>query len=244
MSILVLLLLSLPATLIAFGETRFTGVVTDSAGTPIANAMVLIQWDSAGSTVGVTDNIVIKQDLVTRTDAVGTFSLELPPGFYDVFATAPAFTPTCRKVRIQAGKVEEIKFRMDAEPLYTAEMGNRVEALPPDSHFAPISKFVPPSYPPLARQAGISGQATITLEVNREGVITATRVESSTHPMFAQEAKRCVEKWSFVTDSRQRRLSVTFYFGFTGAPVEMNPKTTVTVDSATSSVRVYLTSNP
>ena len=64
---------------------------------------------------------------------------------------------------------------MDAEPLYTAEMGNRVEPLPPDSHLAPSSNFVPPSYPPLARQAGISGQATITLEVNREGVVTATR---------------------------------------------------------------------
>ena len=51
-------------------------------------------------------------------------------------------------------------------------------------------------------------------EVNREGVITATHGESSTDPLFEQDAKRCVEKWTFVPDSRQRRLSVTFYFGF------------------------------
>jgi hypothetical protein len=62
---------------------------------------------------------------------LGTFSVDLPPGFYDVFAAAPAFTPVCRKVRIVTGEATRIAFRMNADPLYTAEMGSRIETIPP-----------------------------------------------------------------------------------------------------------------
>ena len=133
---------------------------------------------------------------------------------------------------------------MDADQLYTAEMGNRVEILASSLKPARFSQFTPPLYPSLARQAGIAGQATLVLEVNRGGAIGAIREASSTHPLLAQEAKRAVEKWSFVPDSREQRLSVTVYFGFAGAPVDSHPKARVTVDFAASSIRVYVTSNP
>ena len=123
---LVLLMLIAVIPVIAYGETQFKGTVRDSSGGPISGAMVLIHWDSAGSTVGLSDNIGIAADLTVHTDEDGTFSITLPPGFYDVFAAARAFTPTCRKIRTKGSEAVEIELRMNADPLYTAEMGNRV----------------------------------------------------------------------------------------------------------------------
>lgn len=86
---------------------------------------------SAGSTAGLKDNVGLKADLTVHVTEDGTFRVDLPPGFYDVFAATPAFTPVCRKIRIKPGKSVDIVLRMDADPLYTAEVGNRVDALHP-----------------------------------------------------------------------------------------------------------------
>jgi hypothetical protein len=104
---------------IAFGDTPFKGSVTDSSDTPISAAMVLIHWDSAGSTAGLTTNVGIKEDLVIRTNGDG------------IFVAAKAFSPTCRKIRMKRGDGLEVTLRMNADPLYTAEMGNGVEPIPP-----------------------------------------------------------------------------------------------------------------
>ncbi len=112
-------------------QTRLKGIVTDAPGAAIANAMVLIHWDSDGSTVGLASNVGIKEDLVMRTKADGTFEVDLPPGFYDIFTSAMAFSPACRKVRMKGSETQEIKLRLKPDALYTAEMGNRVKAAPP-----------------------------------------------------------------------------------------------------------------
>jgi Carboxypeptidase regulatory-like domain len=130
MRVLALLLLSLPEVSVALAGTQFNGTVTDSSQTPIANAMILIHWDSAGSTVGVTDNIGIKDNIILQTQENGTFSLDLPPGWYDVFAAASAFTPTSLKIRIKEGGAQNIKLRLKVDPLYGAEMGKRIQAAP------------------------------------------------------------------------------------------------------------------
>jgi hypothetical protein len=70
-------------------------------------------------------------DLVIRTKGDGTFKVDLPPGFYDVFVAGMAFSPTCRKIRVKPGEGLEVTLRMNADPLYTAEMGSRIEAIPP-----------------------------------------------------------------------------------------------------------------
>ena len=90
----------------------------------------MIHWDSAGSSVSLKSNAGIKADLSIRTTNDGTFSVDLPPGFYDVFAAAPSVAPVCRRVRIKPSAALHTTFRMTADPLYTAEMGNRVEAVP------------------------------------------------------------------------------------------------------------------
>jgi hypothetical protein len=119
---------ALTATL-AFGET-FKGTVKDSSDTPISGAMVLVHWDSAGSTVGLADNVGIRADLTIHAKDDGSFNVDLPPGFYDVFTAARAFTPTCRKVRIKPGNAVSVVLRMSADPLYTAEMGDRFDTAP------------------------------------------------------------------------------------------------------------------
>src|SRR5437870_814780 len=96
---LLLFMLTVMTPAIAFGDTQFKGTVKDPSGAPISGAMVFIHWDSAGSKVGVSDNLGIRADLAIRTKEDGTFNTDLPPGFYDVFVAAPAFTPTCRKIR-------------------------------------------------------------------------------------------------------------------------------------------------
>jgi TonB family protein len=109
---------------------------------------------------------------------------------------------------------------------------------------AQIAHFVSPSYPPLARQAGISGQARVGLILGRDGAVTATSEESSTHPLLGEEVKRSVEHWVFAAAERQRKISVIVYFGFAGEPRDIDPNTTVTADFDESLVRVYVTTSP
>jgi hypothetical protein len=110
----------------AFGETKVTSTVTDESGAAISGAMILIHWDSAGSTVGLNTNVGIKKDLVLTTDARGNFSVELPPGFYDLFVSAMAFTPACRKIRLKGAATSEVRFRLAVDPKVTQELGDRI----------------------------------------------------------------------------------------------------------------------
>jgi hypothetical protein len=93
------------------------------------------------------------------------------------------------------------------------------------------------------RQAGIAGQATFTVQVTPEGKIAVSEA-SAANPLLVEEGKRCIETWSFTGVTRERKVSVTIYFGFTGTPVETNPKSTVTADFSDSSIVVYVTTNP
>ena len=131
-----LLIVTVLTPVIASSET-LRGAVKDSSDTPLSGAMVLIHWDRAGAPAGLRSNIGIEADLRTATKEDGSFTADLPPGFYDVFVAATAFTPTCRKIRINAGEAQEIRFRLNVDDLYTVEMGNRVEALSGFSHATP-----------------------------------------------------------------------------------------------------------
>jgi hypothetical protein len=77
--------------------------VIDSTGAVIPNSSVIVHWDSAGLD-GVKDNIGTKEDKVATTDATGSFSLEMPPGVYDVFVAAAGFSPHCVKLTIKPEK--------------------------------------------------------------------------------------------------------------------------------------------
>jgi carboxypeptidase family protein len=89
----------------------FSGTVRNSEGAVISNAHVVIHWDPSGSNY-LKDNLGIKQDVEATTDSSGHFSLELPPGFYDVFVTAMAFTPHCDKVCLKEKETYDVKLKV------------------------------------------------------------------------------------------------------------------------------------
>jgi hypothetical protein len=83
---------------------------------------VLVHWDSSGSTVGLKDNIGIKQDVAVVTDANGHYSADVPPGFYDVFVSARAFTPTAAKVRVKEGHATTLSRKLKVDPFVSKEL--------------------------------------------------------------------------------------------------------------------------
>lgn len=106
----------------AQGQSGITGHVTDLSGAAIAKARVLIHWDPAGSKVGLTDNIGIQQDVIVTTDADGSYSVEVPPGFYDVFVTSMAFTPTAGKVRVKKEQRATYNSKLKVDALVSREL--------------------------------------------------------------------------------------------------------------------------
>ncbi len=111
---------------VAFGDAQLNGTVTDESGAAISGAMILLHWDPAGSKVGLKSNVGIEKDLVLTTDQKGNFVAELPPGFYDLFVSAMAFTPACRKIRLNNTATSEPRFELKADPLVLRELGDPI----------------------------------------------------------------------------------------------------------------------
>ncbi len=111
-------------------EYAIRGQITDSEGAAIANARVLVHWDSSGSTLGLGDNIGTKQDVIVVTDVSGDYSVNVPAGFYDVFVSAMSFTPTATKVRVKQGRPATFSTKLDVDPLVSKELGHDIYAAP------------------------------------------------------------------------------------------------------------------
>jgi hypothetical protein len=105
-------------------QSAITGQVQDSEGAAIAKARILVHWDSSGSRVGLTDNIGLPQDVTALSDASGHFSVRVPPGFYDLFVTAQAFTPVAAKVRVKSNAPAEFDVRLHADPKISKELAD------------------------------------------------------------------------------------------------------------------------
>jgi hypothetical protein len=116
--------------LVASSQNRLRGVVTDSEGAVISGAHISIHRDASGSKVGLTTNIGIKEDRTLLSDAQGLFSADLPPRFYDVFVSAKAFSPDCRKIRIIKGSAEVYNPRLKVSTLVTKELGDKFSSTP------------------------------------------------------------------------------------------------------------------
>jgi hypothetical protein len=101
-------------------------MVQDSEGASIAGALIMMHWDPSGADVGVKDNVGIRRDLTARADSKGHFRVALPAGFYDVFISATAFTPNCRKIRLKPNENASFAATLVADPLVTKELGDEV----------------------------------------------------------------------------------------------------------------------
>jgi hypothetical protein len=66
-SITLVVILLCPFWLCADTTSSIGGQVTDSEGAVIANARLLVHWDSSGSTVGLRVNVGIKHDVIVVT---------------------------------------------------------------------------------------------------------------------------------------------------------------------------------
>ncbi|HYX53043.1 MAG TPA: carboxypeptidase-like regulatory domain-containing protein [Candidatus Limnocylindrales bacterium] len=108
----------------AQSKTELSVTVLDQLGAVISDAQVRVHWDHSGSNVGLKDNIGVAQDLVLETDKTGHAKIELPPGFYDVFVAAPAFTPQAFKIRVKK-EPQGVLFKLKADPLVTHELGDK-----------------------------------------------------------------------------------------------------------------------
>jgi hypothetical protein len=106
------------------------GTVVDGEGAAIGRARVLVRWDPSGAHVGLVTNVGLPEDLAVETNKNGEFSSEVPPGFYDLFVSAMAFSPECRKVRIQPGETANYEFKLKADPLVTKELGFHIPDVP------------------------------------------------------------------------------------------------------------------
>jgi Carboxypeptidase regulatory-like domain len=104
-------------------QSVITGRVTDSEGAAIAKARVLVHWDSSGGEVGLTGNTGTTQDVSVLTDASGAYSAGVPAGFYDVFVSAPAFTPSAAKVIVKQGQRATLSVKLRVDPLVSKELG-------------------------------------------------------------------------------------------------------------------------
>jgi Carboxypeptidase regulatory-like domain len=100
------------------------GTVTDSAGTLLTNAQLVVPWDPSGSTAGLETNVGIPEDRFLKTDTHGAFYAEIPPGFYDILVTAPGFSPDCRKIRLKPGENATFNSKLQTDPLVVGELAN------------------------------------------------------------------------------------------------------------------------
>jgi TonB family protein len=109
---------------------------------------------------------------------------------------------------------------------------------------ASVTHFVAPSYPPLARQAAISGQITFGVRLANNGHVTDLAEDDPGQPLLSEAAKAAVREWIFQASDRGRVISVTIYYAFSGKKTDTNPATKVSADFEGSTVHVYVTTDP
>jgi hypothetical protein len=132
--LIALLSISLPAT-DSVPVGRLAGVVADSEGAVISNAIVLVHWAGQGADAARGSPAGLSEDLRLTTDGVGQFSTDLSPGFYDIAVFAKAFSPKAFKVRLRSGKTAPANVKLAVDQLMCEEFCDTFEApaaRPPD----------------------------------------------------------------------------------------------------------------
>ena len=83
----------------------------DNMGAVIPDARVVIHWDPVGLD-SVKENVGTKDDEIAMTNQNGQFSVELPPGVYDVFVAAAGVSPHCEKVSMKGKQFRPYKAQL------------------------------------------------------------------------------------------------------------------------------------
>jgi TonB family protein len=103
--------------------------------------------------------------------------------------------------------------------------------------------FVSPEFPPLARQAMMSGDVMLTVTVDASGKPTDIAAKAP-YGLLGGPAKEIVERWRFnpVAPPSTRRGYVFIHYSFSGTTRDCNPRTIVAADL--ENLRVIVTVDP
>ena len=82
-----------------FATGTLKGVVTDPAGAVVTGVLVrIVYWGHSGF------GKLPEKDMTVFKDTNGQFKFELAPGIYDLFTSAPGFSPAAKQVKVQSSK--------------------------------------------------------------------------------------------------------------------------------------------
>jgi len=105
----------------AEAQSAVRGRVTDSEGAVIAKARMLVHWDSSSPVSDTKRNSI--QDVSVVTDGKGEYTALVPAGFYDVFVSAPVFTPVAEKVIVKEHQQTKFDAKLYVDPQVSREIG-------------------------------------------------------------------------------------------------------------------------
>ena len=90
-----------------------------------SGALIMIHWDSAGSTVGLADNVGITKDLVTKTEA--TVGSQLNYSLVSTMISCPlGIHPNIPKLRVRTVPAKPATFRLNVDSLVGKELGMQI----------------------------------------------------------------------------------------------------------------------
>jgi TonB family protein len=200
---LIALCLVLPLAALQTLSGKFYGTVYDPSGGVVPNATVI-----ASNAEGKTRDM-------TATSAAGVFEfVDLPSGQYNVEVLKPGFMRHISSnvaleanknqhvnITLSVGKVSErievmaqgtpkVKHNADATP-QRVRVGGNVQA-------TKMVHMVRPSYPPVAKAAGIQGNVILEAVISKEGSLLSLRVmNSQIDADLARAAVEAVSQWKY-----------------------------------------------
>jgi hypothetical protein len=128
-SVIALLLVSCFATCGgADSKITLSILATDELGAVISDARGIIVEDASPGSVK--KNRQDPAEICLKTDVAGMAQAELKSGFYDLFVSSRAFTPQARKIRLKSDPQSRSVFKLKADPLVSAEIGDVIYGNP------------------------------------------------------------------------------------------------------------------
>ena len=116
-TVILTLLLGLSCPLFAQDSATLKGRVLDPDGAAIPNSVVMLFWNNIGADMSWNSTQKKRKPPQKRTvsvitDSSGSFSLNVPPGTWDIYVHADGIRPICQVLGLEAGKTEEVELRM------------------------------------------------------------------------------------------------------------------------------------
>ena len=98
-------------------DGSLSGVVLDPSGAVVMGVSIRIQhWE-----IDKSGHPALKEDSLVQSGPDGRYAVNLKPGVYDVFTSFSIFSPTAKKVKVDAGKICDFSPKLKIDP-YTSSV--------------------------------------------------------------------------------------------------------------------------